>query len=69
MEKLFYSVNDICERYCIGKTRAYKHIRIIKEIYKIDELRLPKKGVLPANMVKEYFNQGKNKKDHSIANW
>lgn len=62
MEKPFYSCKDICEIYDISRSKAYQHIKKIKKIYQIDEERLPRKGVVPAFMVKEYFNQGKKKK-------
>ena len=65
MKKLFYNNKDICEIYGISRTKAYKHIRIIREKYEIDESRLPRKGVLPAEMVKDYFKQGR-KKGHYI---
>ena len=63
MEKLFYSNKDIRELYGISKAQAYRHMRRMKEIYEIDEERLPLRGVLPVAIVKDYFHQGKKKKD------
>ncbi len=62
MEKLFYNNRDIQEIYGIGQTTAFNHMRKIRILYGIDESRLPKKGVLPVKMVKEYFDQTKKKK-------
>lgn len=59
MEKLFYNNKDIQEIYGISKATAFNHMRKIRNIYKIDEARLPKKGLLPIKMVKEYFDQSK----------
>lgn len=61
MEKLFYSNKDIREKYNICKSTASEHMKRMREIYKIDESRLPKKGLLPVNVVKDYFNQGTKK--------
>lgn len=63
MEKLFYSNKDIRELYEISEAQAYRHMRRMKEIYEIDENRLPRRGVLPVAIVKDYFHQGKKKKD------
>lgn len=63
MEKLFYTNKDICEIYCISQAQAYRHMKKMKEIYDIDESRLPRRGVLPISIVKDYFHQGKKKKD------
>ena len=63
MEKLFYSNKDIRELYEISEAQAYRHMRRMKEIYEIDENRLPRRGVLPVASVKDYFHQGKKKKD------
>lgn len=63
MEKLFYGNKDICEIYEISQATASRHMKRIKEIYNIDESRLPRQGVLPVSIVKDYFYQGKKKKD------
>lgn len=65
MEKLFYSNKDIREIYCISKSTASEHMKRMREIYKIDESRLPKKGLLPVTVVKDYFNQGTKKDTHA----
>ena len=67
MEKLFYSNKDIRELYEISEAQAYRHMRRMKEIYEIDENRLPRRGVLPVAIVKDYFHQGKKKKDAFYA--
>ena len=63
MEKLFYCNKDIQLLYCISQAQAYRHMKRMKEIYQIDESRLPRLGVLPVEIVKDYFHQGKKKKD------
>lgn len=67
MEKPFYSCKDICEIYDISRSKAYQHIKKIKAIYHIDEDRLPRKGMLPVAIVKDYFHQSKTKKDTQSA--
>lgn len=62
MEKLFYNNKDIRDIYGISQATAFNHMKRIREIYEIDESRLPKKGLLPVKMVKEYFDQSKHKK-------
>lgn len=61
-DRLFWGCKDIQEEYCISVSKAYQHIRRIKELYEIDEERLPRRGVLPATIVKDYFHQAKKKK-------
>lgn len=63
MEKLFYSNKDICEIYEISEAQAYRHMRRMKEIYQIDVTRLPRQGVIPVSIVKDYFHQDKKRKD------
>ena len=53
--------------YEISEAQAYRHMRRMKEIYEIDENRLPRRGVLPVSIVKDYFHQGKKKKDAFYA--
>lgn len=59
MEKLFYNNRDICEIYGISQATAFNRMRKIRDIYNIDQSRLPKKGLLPAKIVKEFFDQTK----------
>lgn len=63
MEKLFYTNKDICEIYCISQAQAYRHMKRMREMYGIDETRLPRRGMMPIQVVKDYFQQGKKKKD------
>lgn len=63
MDKLFYCNKDIQELYEISQTQVYRHMKRIKELYEIDESRLPRVGLLPVNIVKDYFKQDKKKKD------
>lgn len=63
LEKLFYSNKDICEIYCISPAQAYRHMKRMREMYGIDKTRLPRKGMLPVAIVKDYFHQSKTKKD------
>lgn len=67
MEKLFYTNKDICEIYCISSAQAYRHMKRMREMYGIDKTRLPRKGMLPVAIVKDYFHQSKTKKDTQSA--
>ncbi len=66
MEKLFYNRRDICEIYGISSATAFNHMKKIKNLYEIDESRLPKKGLLPVKMVRDYFDQSKKKTQAKI---
>lgn len=66
MEKLFYNNKDIQNIYGISQTTAFHHMKKIREVYQIDETRLPKKGVLPVKMVKDYFDQSKKRMLNSL---
>lgn len=64
MEKLFYSNSDIQRIYEISRTQAYRKMKDIREENPdLDIARLPRMGVLPVKMVKDYFDQSKKKKD------
>lgn len=61
MEQLYYNNKDIQEIYQISRATACKKMKEIREIYKIDEKRLPKKGLLPVDVVKKYFKSAVGK--------
>lgn len=58
----FMGTKEIMERYGIKKTLAAKHKKRILEMYEIDTSRLPKKGLIPAKVVLDYFEPKCKKK-------
>ena len=59
----FATAADIAEEYKISISTARRHIKKIKEVFKIDENRLPRKGLVPKKYVNKYF-----KVDEEIEN-
>lgn len=58
----FVTTKYIAETYEISISRAHKHKQNMIKMFDIDLDRLPRKGVIPIEIVNKYFNQNYRKK-------
>lgn len=62
-EKKFMSTKDIANYVGVSESVAQKHKNEMYTLYDIDMSRLPKRGYIHTEIVKEYFRKPKRKKD------
>jgi hypothetical protein len=51
----FVNANDIASEYGISVPTSRRHMAKMRDLFKIDESRLPRKGQLPKKIVDQYF--------------
>lgn len=59
----FMTNQEMMKTYGIKQTKLRSHKLAIFKMYDIDPKRLPKQGVLPTKVVKDYFKTDYEKKD------